>query len=242
MFKNLFQKYPTLIFIFPLAVFSAIGIVGLVFLFKTPNPVSITEWIVVILFTVLPLIFIYGFLFGFTISEKSQKQYEDIQQKLSADDTGLTILMPLFDKDCFIAWDTIDFVVYYNYALRSDFTEYHEGYKFYLNTKPVYTKYEKQWWLNRLFPKDSNSKVIDITTKNKHFTKLAEITQKYLNADITTISEHPYKGKLVKRETITSKDKTISTEEWKSSPFRTNEEIIYSRHNTDLEWIKKNYK
>lgn len=242
MFKNLFQKYPTLLFVSTLAVFSVIGIVTLIFLFKTSNPVGITEWIVAILFTVLPLIFIYGLLFGFTISEKSQKQYEDTQQRLSADDRGLNILMPLFDIDCFIAWDTIDFVVYYNYTLRSDFTEYHEGYKFYLNTKPIYTKYDKQWWLNRLFPKDSNSKVVEITTKNKHFTKLAEITQKYLNADITTISQHPYKGQLVKQETIISKAKIITSEEWKPDSSRTDEDIIYSRFKADLEWIKKNYK
>ncbi|MEB3754794.1 hypothetical protein [Acinetobacter sp. MD2(2019)] len=154
-----------LLLLFPillLCIFTTIGCVGLYFAIQYPENVPFYAWIILLIFAILPLIILYGLFFGFPVSEKQWQEQEKIRKKLSFDENGMTIEMPLFDKSCFIDWQSIQKIIYYNYVVSSDFTEHYQGFKFYLNTVPTYTKHQKQWWLNRLFPKDSSSKMIDI--------------------------------------------------------------------------------
>lgn len=242
MIKELIEKNTEFIFfILPLSFFSLIGFVAFYFAIKFPENVPLYGWVTIIIFAIIPLILIYGFTFGFSISEKQQRQISERQEKLFSDDNGITIEIPLFDKNCFISWQSIDAIIYYNYIVSSDFTEHYEGYKLYLNTVPIYTKYEKQWWLNKLFPKDSESKIIDIDNKTKHFLEIPKIVEKYLNSKVDISFDDPMKGTLISSETYKSKNKITTIEKWKPG-INEREQIVFDKFNRNIEEIKKNYR
>lgn len=228
-------------FILPLSIFPLIGFVSLYFAIKFPTNVDVVGWITIVLFVIAPLILIYGFIFGFSISEKRAKEIEERKNKLISDDEGITIEMPLFDKNCFVSWQSIEAIIYYDYVVRSDFTEYYEGYKLYLNTIPIYTKYEKQWWLNKLFPKDSQSKIINIKVETKHFEEIPKIVEKYLKSKVDIDFTDPMKGTLVSSQTYQNKNKTTTIEKWKPSK-KESEQIVFDKFNRSVDEIKKNYR
>ena len=228
-------------FILPLSIFSLIGFTVIFFALKLKWDVDLLGWITISIFAFFPLLMIYWLVFGVSMSEKRAKEIEKRKNKLISDDEGVTIEMPLFDKNCFISWQSIDAIIYYNYVVSSDFTEYYEGYKLYLNTIPVYTKYEKQWWLNKLFPKDSQSKIIDIKVETKHFGEIPKIVEKYLKSKINIDFTDPMKGTLISSKMYESKNNITTIEKWKPSN-KESEQIVYDKFNRSKDEIKKNYR
>lgn len=221
MVKRVIEKFITkntdvIFFILPLSLFALIGFAGLYFAIKYPTNVPFYGWFIILTFILMPLLLIYGFVFGFSISEKRQKEIEDRRNSVSFNDNGISIEMKLFDKTCFVNWKSVDVVTYYNFSVSSDFTDHYEGYKLYLNEIPLYTKYEKQWWLNKLFPKDSKSKIVAIKNDTKYFSQIPEAIQKYLTS-----------------ETVTQKHKPTTPE---------NERIIYNKRNLKNDEIKHYYR
>ena len=229
-------------FILPLSIFSIIGFTILFFAIKLNWDVDFLGWVTISLFAIFPLILIYGFIFGFSISEKRQKEIEDRLDSLSATEKGMSIELKIFDKTCFVSWNSIDAIIYYNFYVSSDFTEYYEGYKLYLNTIPVYTKYEKQWWLNKLFPKDSKSKVIDIKVDTRGFGKIPNMIEDYLKTKTTIDFSHPMKGTLISSKIYNSENKTQIIEKWKPNSSKESEQIIFNKLKRTIEEIKKNYR
>jgi hypothetical protein len=227
-------------FILPLSAFSIIGFLLLFFAIKLKWDVGLLGWITVSTFAFFPLVLIYGLIFGFSISEKRQKQIEERQNKLFADDKGITIEMLLFDKNCFINWQSIEAISYYNYIVNSDFTEHYVGYKLYLNAVPIYTKYEKQFWLNRLFPKDSKSKIIDINNETRGFSEMPKIVAKYLNTKVEINAKDLMKNTLISSETYSGKNKITTVEKWKPSNG-IDEHIIFDKFNRNIDKIRKSY-
>lgn len=238
--KLIEKKIRFIVFILPLIFFLLIGISAFYFAIKFPKNVPIYGWIIILIFLIVPIILIYRFIYGFTISVKQQKQIEDNRNKLTYSSKGLIIEMPLFDKNCFIDWRSIDAVIYYNYFVSSDFTIYNEGYTFYLNTIPVYIKYEKEWWLNKLFPKDSRSKIIDIKNDTRHFSEIPNVLHDYLNLEVEIDFKDPMKGTLISRHTYQNRNKSTIVERWK--PINNEaEQIVFDRYNRSIEEIKKLY-
>lgn len=229
-------------FIIPLSIFSIIGFTLLFFAIKLNWNVDLFGWIIISLFAIVPLILIYLLVFGVSISEKRQKEIEDRLNSLSATEKGLSIELTIYDKTCFVSWHSIDAIIYYNFCVSSDFTEHYEGYKLYLNTIPVYTKYEKQWWLNKLFPKDSKSKIIDIEVDTKGFSKIPNMVENYLETKTTIDFKHPMKGTLISSKTYKSENKSQTIEKWKPNNDRESEQIIFNKLNRTIEEIKKNYR
>lgn len=228
-------------FILPLSFFAIIGFVALFFAIKYPTNLDAVGWITILLFATLPIILIYFFVFGISISEKRQQEIADRLDSLSATEKGISIERTIFDKTCFASWSSIDAITYYNFYVSSDFTEYYEGYKLYLNTIPVYTKYKKQWWLNRLFPKDSPSKIVDIKVGTKHFSEIPKMVENYLNTKTAIDFNNPLKGTLISVKTFDTKSKTTTIEKWKPNNIEP-EQIVFNRLNRTIEEIKKNYR
>lgn len=242
MIKKLIEKNAKLFFfILPLSLFSLIGFVAFYFAIKFPENVPFYGWITILIFAIIPLVLIYGLVFGFSISEKQQRHIEERRNKLFSDDKGITIEMPLFDKDCFISWQSIDAIIYYDYVVRSDFTEYYVGYNLYLNTLPIYTKNEKQWWLNKLFRKDSHSKIINIKVETKCFEEIPKIVEKYLKSKVDIDFTNPMKGTLISSQKYQNKNKTTTIEKWKPSKKEI-EQIVFDKYERSIEEIKKNYR
>lgn len=172
-------------FILPLVIFSIIGFAITYFAIKQHWEVGFFGWLTISLFTLFPLIVLYGILFGFSLSAKQQWKMEERQNKLFADERGITIEMPLFDKQCFIDWQSIETVIYYNYVVSSDFIEFHHGFKFYVNSLPTYITYDRRWWLNRLFDKESKSKIIKVTSETRGYQEIPGMIKKYLDSEAT---------------------------------------------------------
>ena len=118
-----------LFFLIPFLLFEIIGFIALYFAIKFSENVPFYGWFTIFIFVFVPLIIIYGIFFGFSISEKRQKQIEERLGSVSANDEGISLEQTIFDKTCFISWNSIDAIVYYNFYVSSDFTEYYEGYK-----------------------------------------------------------------------------------------------------------------
>jgi hypothetical protein len=188
----------------------------------------------------MPLVIIYFLIYGYSISEKKQKEIDARLDVLSANDLGISIDHPLFDITCFISWNSIDAIIYYNFYVSSDFTEYYEGYKLYLNTIPVYKKYEKQWWLNKLFPIKSSRKIIDIKVETKHFRELPKMLENYRNIKTTLDFKNPMKGTLISKQTYQYKDKITQIEKWKPNNNE-EEQILFDKFNRSITEIKKSY-
>ncbi|MFD2557204.1 hypothetical protein [Sphingobacterium tabacisoli] len=225
--------------ILPLAVFSIIGFVLLFFAITQGWEVGVAGWITISLFAFFPLLILYGILFGFSVSARQQTRIEERRNKLSADRDGLRIDMPLFDKSCFISWESVEAIIYYNYIVSSDFTTIHRGFRFYLNSSPIYTKYDRQWWLNRLFSKDPVGNCIDVSDETKGYQEIPDMITKYLGVEVTVdCFTDSRKGKLISSETKQHKDKVTTVERWKPDNGD-RESIVYSRSSQSMEEIKR---
>ncbi|TDQ81724.1 hypothetical protein [Sphingobacterium yanglingense] len=225
--------------ILPLAVFSIIGFVLLFFAITLHWEVGVAGWITISLFAFFPLLILYGVLFGFSLSGRQHKIIEERKNKLSADGNGICIDMPLFDKRCAISWESIEAIVHYNYIVSSDFTTVHRGFRFYLNSLPTYTKYDRQWWLNRLFSKDPQDNCIDITDETKGYQEIPVLIEKYLGVTVTIdCLKDPRKGSHISTEMQQYKDKVTTIEKWKPESGD-RETIVYSRSGQSIEELEK---
>ena len=238
--KWITENSELIFFILPLSFLALIGFTILYLAIRFPTNVTVIGWITIVIFIIVSLLLIYLQIFGFTISEKRQKQIDDRLDSFSANEAGIAIEKTIFDKTCFVDWNSIDAIIYYNFYVNSDFTEYYEGYKLYLNTIPVYTKYQKQWWLNKLFPKDSKSKIIDIKNDTKNSMEIPKMVQNYLNKKVTINFKNPMKGTLVSSQTYQSKNNITTIDKWKPNNDE-HEQIIFNRFNKTIDEIKNNY-
>jgi hypothetical protein len=232
--KKIFEKNPLLIFIIPLAVFFLLGC-GLLYLALFGSKgLPLSGWIMAGIFTVIPAVLIYGFLFGFSISEKQQQAIEARRTELQFDQQGMTMLMPLFDQNCFIQWDSIDTILYAELR-QEDYSEF----TLYLNALPSYTKTEKQWWLNRLFPQHPKRKKIKIRSDCRYFETLPDMLKKYLDPNSRFEFKDSRKGLLLQSETIIKDNLTTRTEKW--LPVKNYEplELVYDRYNRTIDELKK---
>ena len=228
-------------FILPLSFFALIGFVALFFAIKYPTNVEVVGWITIMLFIIAPLILIYMFVFGLSMSEKRLKKLSDRLDSIAATEKGISIELTIFDKTCFVSWSSIDAIIYYNFYVSSDFTEYYEGYKLYLNKIPVYTKYEKQFWLNKLFPKDSQSNIIDIKVETKQFSEIPKMIENYLNTKTTIDFTNPMKGILISTKKYEIENRTTIIDKWKPSNKEA-EQIVFNKLNRTIEELKTNYR
>lgn len=225
--------------ILPLAVFSIIGFALLFFAITQHWEVGVAGWITISLFAFFPMLILYGILFGFSVSARQQTRVEEIRNKLSADGNGLYIDMPLFDKRCFITWESVEAIVHYNYIVSSDFTANHSGFRFYLNSLPTYTKKEKQWWLNRLFNSDPVGNCMDVSEETKGYQEIPDMIEKYLGVDVgVNCFTDPRKGTLISTETYAYQGGITTVEKWKPDNGD-RESIVYSRSNQSMEEIKR---
>lgn len=214
------------------------GFLPLFFAARLKWDIGLSGWIAVCLSAFFALALMRSLIFGAAVSEKRLKLMRERRNRLSADDRGITVEMPLFDKSCFIGWESIEAIAYYNYIAGSDFTEHYAGYLLYLNAVPIYSKYEKQFWLNRLFSKDSQSRIIDIDDGTECFWEMPKIAAKYLGAKADVETKEAMKGALVSRRTHKSGNKAITSEHWRPNGGG-EEEIIFNRSNRSLDEIRK---
>lgn len=231
--KKIFENNPLLVFIIPLAVFFLLGC-GLLYLgIFGSKGLPLSGWIMTGVFTVIPAVLIYGFLFGFSISEKQQQAIEARRSELQFNQQGMTVLMPLFDQNCFIQWCSIDTVLYSDLR-QEDYSEF----TFYLNTLPSYTKTEKQWWLNRLFPQHPKKMKINIKSDCRYFETLPDMLKKYLDSNLRFEFKDSRKGILLESETTSKGNVETRTEKW--LPVKNYEplELVYDRYNRTIDELK----
>lgn len=114
--------------------------------------INYTLWYIPVIFSiplVVALLFVLGYYFDFsgdtTDADKSRITY---------DDKGFTIDIPLFDETNFIAWDSIKKIIY------SDALEEERMFVVYLTRPLVATLKEHPHWINKYTFKWSNSKPI----------------------------------------------------------------------------------
>lgn len=203
--EKIFSRISDIIYINSyLLLFLTVGILLTIFLIK----LKVTDFIgylISLSFIIFPLVIFYGINYGFSVSDKTIKAQDKRRDLITFDNNGISIEMPLFDKTCIIDWQSIETIIYYNYVVHSDFTEYYQGYILHLNKVPLYQKHQRQWWLNKLFPKDSTSKLIDIKSDAKNFAEMPSMLQKYLNISTNLDFGNPLKGELISRQSFTNK-------------------------------------
>jgi hypothetical protein len=148
---------------------------------------------------------------------------ESSQDLIKYDNLGFSIIDPL-GFDCFIAWNTVDTIIFSPNRQGTDCAEW----IIYLNEPPQWIKPLKMSWLSRFpfFVKDKKFKKQRIRDDiNKDFYNFADIVKRYLyhTAEIS-YSEDYRKGSLVSSNTIASRNKIITKEYWKP------------KHSDELPW------
>lgn len=226
--KDIFNKNPKLIFIIPLGIFLLVGLLLLFFAMKYPDHVPIYGWITIILFISVPAFCIYGFTYGFHISEKQQRAIEKQRNVMSYSQEAIKIYKPIVDGTYSIKWPIIDKIVYSDYP-----SDTHAYYTFYLNDFPEFIKNEKQWWLNRLFPASARSKKLSINNDCQHFYDLPEALKKYLKITTEVAFVDHRKGKLIKSEQIHKSGYTETIEHWQPNRDVKWEKILFQRSDSN---------
>ena len=167
---------------------------------------------------VIALLFVLNHYFDFsgdtTDADKSRITY---------DDKGFTVDIPLFDETNFIAWDSIKKIIY------SDELEEERMFVVYLTLPLVATLKEHPHWINKYTFKWSNSKPImevRIKASTIGFRDFAKEISEYLgNVQIPNMDRRR-NGVLVKRtEKITDHTREI-TELWKAQEWE-GTQVVY---------------
>ena len=213
-----------LIFSIPLFLILSVGVAALYFGLKFPENIPIYGWIVIALLVLIPVILIYGIIFGFNISKKQYKVIEDRRESILFSEEEICLSIPIFDIDCHIKWSIINRIVYEDHT-QSEYPT-NTAFKFYLNETPHYSKHEKQWWMNRLFPFSSKRKEIVVKDDCKGFYELPEMIQKYLGTKLDADFE---KGILVSSKTTYRNNEKQTFEYWKAKKGYKYRQIIFSR-------------
>ena len=167
---------------------------------------------------VIALLFVLNHYFDFsgdtTDADKSRITY---------DDKGFTVDIPLFDETNFIAWDSIKKIIY------SDELEEERMFVVYLTRPLVATLKEHPHWINKYTFKWSNSKPImevRIKASTIGFRDFAKEISEYLgNVQIPNMDRRR-NGVLVKRtEKITTHTREV-TELWKAQEWE-GTQVVY---------------
>ena len=218
-----------------LAIFMGVGL-GLTIFMIMQDVKIVGAYVVSGLFVLGPGILLYGFTFGFSVSEKTMKKQAERQESVTFDQEGIACKMPLFDTTQFMNWNTIETVIYTNYQ-----SDDHSQFIFYLTQAPSQIMEERPWFLNRLFPfAFRNRKEISIKDDCKNFQQIPEMLQKYLiHAKPIDFSEDPGRGTLISSKT-TIKNNTISTEEhWQPNNNYERVRVVFDRYNRTFQQIQQ---
>ena len=183
--------------------------------------INYTLWYIPVIFSiplVVALLFVLNHYFDFsgdtTDADKSRITY---------DDKGFTVDIPLFDETNFIAWDSIKKIIY------SDELEEERMFVVYLTRPLVATLKEHPHWINKYTFKWSNSKPImevRIKASTIGFRDFAKEISEYLgNVQIPNMDRRR-NGVLVKRtEKITTHTREV-TELWKAQEWE-GTQVVY---------------
>ena len=183
--------------------------------------INYTLWYIPMIFSiplVVALLFVLNHYFDFsgdtTDADKSRITY---------DDKGFTVDIPLFDETNFIAWDSIKKIIY------SDELEEERMFVVYLTRPLVATLKEHPHWINKYTFKWSNSKPImevRIKASTIGFRDFAKEISEYLgNVQIPNMDRRR-NGVLVKRtEKITTHTREV-TELWKAQEWE-GTQVVY---------------
>ena len=167
---------------------------------------------------VIALLFVLNHYFDFsgdtTDADKSRITY---------DDKGFTVDIPLFDETNFIAWDSIKKIIY------SDELEEERMFVVYLTRPLVATLKEHPHWINKYTFKWSNSKPImevRIKASTIGFRDFAKEISEYLDNVQIPNMDRRRNGVLVKRtEKITTHTREV-TELWKAQEWE-GTQVVY---------------
>lgn len=151
---------------------------------------------------------------------------------ITFNDEGFTLTIPILDETRFVAWSSIDTIIYGPEILYHD----HSEFIIYLNQPPVIKLNKNAWWLNRLTfrMKNKGNKKIRISDEwNRDFSFFIPNAKKYLqNVQDVDISCDKRKGTLINRTEVRKNNSTVITEKWK--PERTTDliwEMVYDKYN-----------
>lgn len=222
--KEIINKNPKLIFVIPLGIFLLLGLLLLFFAVKYPENVPVYGWITIILLVLLPAVCIYGFIFGFHLSEKQQRSSEAHRNIITYSKQEIWIHKPIVDGTYSINWSIIDKIVYFDYP-----GDDHAYYTFYLNDFPEFIKNKKQWWLNRLFPVNVKMRKFTLYNDCQNFYDLPEKLNEYLNVVTDIDFADPRKGILISKKEIYKSGYTETIEHWQPSRDIKWEKILFQR-------------
>ncbi|KFF25366.1 hypothetical protein [Chryseobacterium vrystaatense] len=159
-------------------------------------------------------------------------------RKISFNDEGFTLDIPILDETHFISWNSIDTIIYGPEILYKD----HSEFIIYLNRPPVIRLKENAWWLNRWTFRIKNKKKRKIRISdewNRDFSVFIINISRYLeNVKNVDLDRDRRKGILINR-TETRKANSIEIKEhWK--PEKTTDfkwEMVFDRYNKTVEDI-----
>lgn len=228
--KRIFEKNPVLIFIIPLVIFFLIGCALLYFAVLKSAGVPFYGWIVIGAFIIIPILLIYGFVFGFSPS----KAIETPKNQLVFNPDGINFEMAIFDCSCFIKWTSIDTIIYSD-SRNEDYAQY----IIFVNELPECTQKENPWWLNRLFPYKQRHNKIRIKSDAINFTALPDLVEKYLRSKVDFEFKDSRKGTLIDSKTFTKGNTHTTIEKWKPASNYEPFEMIYDRYGLTLHDIQK---
>lgn len=209
---------------------------GLTVFLVMQNVKIIGAYVVSVLFILVPGMMLYGLTFGFRVSERSMQKQAERQKSVTFDNNGIIYKLPLFDTIQFIAWRTIETVIYTDYQ-----SEDNSQFIFCLTEPPSQTRTETPWFLNKLFPFAlRNSREIIIEDDCKNFHEIPVMLDKYLaKTNPIDLTEDYKKGTLLSSET-TIKGDTIKTEElWKPNNTYERERVVYDKYSRTFQQIKQ---
>ena len=179
--------------------------------------INYTLWYIPVIFSiplVVALLFVLGHYFDF-----SGDTTDADKNRITYDDKGFTIDIPLFDETNFIAWDSIKKIIY------SDTLEEERMFVVYLTRPLVATLKEHPHWINKYTFKWSNSKPImevRIKASTIGFRDFAKEISEYLDNVQIPNMDRRRNGVLVNRtEKITDHTRKITelrkVQEWEGT-------------------------
>ena len=228
--KRIIEKNPVLIFAIPLIIFFLIGC-GLLYLAVLKSEgVPFYGWILIGAFILIPILLIYGFVFGF----RQSQAVESTRNELIFNPDGIIFQMNLFDCSCFIKWNSIDTIIYSD-SRNEDYAQY----IIFVNELPVCTQKEQRWWLNRLFPYKQKHNKIRIKSDAINFQALPDLVEKYLRSKVDFEFKDSRKGTLIGSKTFTAGNRHTTIEKWKPASHYEPFEMIYDKYGRTVQDISK---
>jgi hypothetical protein len=226
---------PLLIIKLFLGLFICVGI-GLTILMIAHDSKVVGAYFVSGLFILFPGIILYGMTAGFRVSEKTMARQIAQQERVTSDAKGLSHQIPLLKTTQFIAWETIETIVYSNYH-----SDDRVQFIFYLTQPAFQIASEKPGWIAKaLLPLIKKSKKVVIDENCINFPEIPKMLEKYFSPiHPVDMCESHKKGTLLSSKTIVMEN-TIQIEEyWKPNPNFESEKVIYDRYNRTIDELKQ---